>query len=50
MDSAMEKLGLQPKDTVYRRHTQDLTGPQLKAVAHFECGKTLTGKVADIRE
>lgn len=49
-DKAMEKLGLQRGDPLYRRHMQDLTGPQLKAIAYFQCGKILTGKVADIRE
>ena len=47
---AMEKLGLQRGDPLYRRHMQDLTGPQLKAIAYFQCDKILTGKVADIRE
>ena len=48
-DGALVKLGLQPGDTVYRRHIKDLTGPQLKAVAFFQCGETLTGNVGDTR-
>ena len=49
-DKAMEKLGLERGDPVYYRHMKDLTGPQLKAIAYFQCGKTLTGKVAELRE
>ena len=48
-DGALARLGLQPDATVYRRHINDLTGPQLKAVAHFQVGETLTGTVADMR-
>ena len=48
-DRAIEKLGLLPGDTVFRRHAKDLTGPQLKAIAFIHMGKTLTGSVGDIR-
>ena len=49
-DRAMTKLGLQRQDTVYRRHVDLLTGPQLKAVAHFQVGETLTAsRVDDMR-
>ena len=46
---ALEKLGLQDGATVYRRHVKYLTGPQLKAVAFFQMGKTLTGNVGDMK-
>ena len=49
-DRAMTKLGLQRGMTVYRRHIDSLTAPQLKAVAHFQVGETLTAtRIADMR-
>ena len=48
-DRSLVKLGLQPDDTVYRKHIKDLTGPELKAVAFYQVGETLTGNVADTR-
>ena len=52
-DRAMTKLGLKRQDTVYQQHVDLLllTGPQLKAVAHFQAGKTLKAScVADMRD
>lgn len=48
-DKALEKLGLPAGATVYRHHVNGLTGPQLKAVAFFQVGETLTGNVSDIK-
>ena len=48
-ERALDKLGLQSDGTVYRRHVKELTGPQLKAVAFFQVGETLTGNVGDMR-
>lgn len=50
-ETALEKLGLaEGFETVYRRHIKDLTGPQLKAVAFFQLGESLTGNVGDMRK
>ena len=52
-ERAMSKLGLKRQDTVYQQHVDLLllTGPQLKAVAHFQAGKTLKAScVADMRD
>ena len=48
-DKVLEKLGLPAGATVYRHHVNGLTGPQLKAVAFFQVGETLTGNVSDIK-
>lgn len=49
-DRALAKIGLLPGDTIFRRYADDLTGPQLKAIAFIHMGKTLTGSVKDIRK
>ena len=46
-----QKLSLSDGDQVLQKHVDKLTGDELRAVAHVQCGgKRLIGKVSDMRD
>lgn len=48
--AAYRKLGLPPDHRVLKKHASKLTIPQMKAVAFVDCGETLRGTAAKVRE
>lgn len=48
--AARKKLGLQPGETIFKKHAVKLTIPQMRAVGFMECGEVLkVGKAAEMR-